>query len=62
MTMQSELSTITSTMTEVSQRITTLVETEGTAMAPEVYAELVAAERTVGNLVRRLNRLSARAR
>ncbi len=62
MTMQSELSTITSTMTEVSQRITALVETEGSAMAPEVYAELVAAERTMGNLVRRLNRLSARSR
>jgi len=62
MPMKSELSTITSTMAEVSQRITTLVETEGSAMAPEVYAELVAAERTMGNLVRRLNRLTARTR
>jgi hypothetical protein len=47
-------------MTELSTRITTLVEAEGDAMAPDVYAELVAAERTVGALLRRLVRVAGR--
>jgi hypothetical protein len=58
--MQNELNTITSTITELSARITTLVESEGDAMPPEVYAELVAAERTVGALLRRLTRVAGR--
>jgi hypothetical protein len=61
MSMQTELNTITSTMTDLSARITALVESEGDAMAPDVYAELVAAERTVGALLRRLSRVAARA-
>jgi hypothetical protein len=61
MSMQTELNTITSTMTDLSARITSLVESEGDAMAPDVYAELVAAERTVGALLRRLSRVAARA-
>jgi hypothetical protein len=61
MSMQTELNTITSTMTDLSTRITSLVESEGDAMAPDVYAELVAAERTVGALLRRLSRVAARA-
>jgi hypothetical protein len=60
MSMQTELNTITSTMTELSTRITTLVESEGDAMEPDVYAELVAAERTVGALLRRLSRVAGR--
>jgi hypothetical protein len=60
MSMQTELNTITSTMTELSTRITTLVETEGDDMPPDVFAELVAAERTVGALLRRLTRVSSR--
>ena len=60
MTMQNELNTITSTMTELSTRITALVEAEGKSMASEVYTELVAAERTVGALLRRLNRVASR--
>ena len=60
MTMQNELNTITSTMTELSARITALVEAEGKSMASEVYTELVAAERTVGALLRRLNRVASR--
>jgi hypothetical protein len=59
-TMQTELNTITSTMTELSARITTLVETEGSEMPPDVYSELVAAERTVGALLRRLTRVASR--
>lgn len=59
--MQNELNTITSTMTELSARITALVESEGGDMAPDVYSELVAAERTVGALLRRLNRVAARS-
>jgi hypothetical protein len=60
MTMQNELNTITSTMTDLSTRITALVEAEGKSMASEVYTELVAAERTVGALLRRLNRVASR--
>ena len=60
MSLQTELNTITSTMNELSTRITALVETEGAAMSADVYTELVAAERTVGALVRRLNRVAGR--
>ncbi len=60
MSMQTELNTITSTMNDVATRITSLVESEGNAMAPDVYSELVAAERTVGALLRRLNRVASR--
>lgn len=60
MTLPTELNTITSSITELSARITALVEAEGAAMTSEVYAELVAAERTVGTLLRRLNRVAGR--
>jgi hypothetical protein len=60
MSMQTELNTITSTMTELSARLTALVETEGSAMPPEIFAELVEAERTVGALLRRLTRVAGR--
>jgi hypothetical protein len=60
MTMQTELNTITSTMNELATRITTLVETDGAAMPNDVYTELVAAERTIGALLRRLNRVAGR--
>jgi hypothetical protein len=60
MTMQTELNTITSTMTDLAIRITALVETEGSAMPPDIYTELVAAERTIGALLRRLNRVTGR--
>jgi hypothetical protein len=60
MTMQTELNTITSTMNDLALRITALVETEGSAMPPDIYTELVAAERTIGALLRRLNRVAGR--
>jgi hypothetical protein len=60
MTMQTELNTITSTMNDLAIRITGLVETEGSAMPPDIYTELVAAERTIGALLRRLNRVAGR--
>lgn len=60
MTIQTELSTITSTMNELSVRITALVETDGAAMDNDVYTELIAAERTIGTLLRRLNRVAGR--
>lgn len=62
MTLQTELNTLTSSLGELSARITALVEHEGSAMPADVYAELVAAERTVGTLVRRLNRVATRVR
>jgi hypothetical protein len=61
-TLQTELNTLTSSLAELSTRITTLVEAEGPAMSTDVYAELVAAERTVGTLLRRLNRVATRVR
>lgn len=60
MTIQTELNTITSTMNELSVRVTALVETEGPAMPSDVYTELVAAERTINTLLRRLNRVAGR--
>ena len=60
MSMQTELNTITSTLNELATRITTLVETEGADMPPDTYTELIAAERTIGALLRRLNRVAGR--
>jgi hypothetical protein len=60
MSVQTELNTITSTMTELAARITALVELGENQVATEVYAELVAAERTVGALLRRLQRVSTK--
>jgi len=62
MSLQSELNTITSTMSELSGRITALVEGEGDRLAVELYSELVTAERTVGALLRRLNRVAGLAK
>ena len=47
-------------MNELSVRITALVETDGAAMDNDVYTELIAAERTIGTLLRRLNRVAGR--
>ncbi|MHB1208561.1 MAG: hypothetical protein ACYC1I_02495 [Acidimicrobiales bacterium] len=58
--LQNELNTITSTMSELSVRITALVEHEGATMESDVYSELVAAERSIGTLLRRLNRVASR--
>jgi hypothetical protein len=60
MSTQTELNTITSTLADLSVRLTTLVESEGPHLEGDVYAELVAAERTIGALLRRLNRASRR--
>jgi hypothetical protein len=61
-TLQTELNTLTSSLSELSTRITALVETEGSSMDADVYSELVSAERTVGTLLRRLNRVTSRVR
>ena len=60
MSMQTELNTITSTMGELAVRLTALVESDGALMPPDVYTELVAAERAVGTLLRRLQRVAGR--
>ncbi|MFZ1062905.1 MAG: hypothetical protein WAN30_05475 [Acidimicrobiales bacterium] len=62
MSMQNELNTITSSMNELAARITHLVETEGARMDGDVYTELVAAERTMGTLLRRLNRVATQVK
>ena len=58
-TLHYEIDTLTSSMTEMSQRISALVE-GGKDLTGDVYVELVAVERTVGTLVRRLERLGSR--
>ena len=57
---QMELATITSTMGDLATRLTALVESEGETLPTDVYSELVGAERTIGALLRRLNRLANR--
>lgn len=60
MSTQTELNTITSTLGELAARITALVESDGPQMDTDVYSELVAAERTIGALLRRLHRAARR--
>ncbi len=60
MTIHTELNTITSSLNELSARITVLVERDGATIPSDVYTELIAAERTIGTLLRRLNRVSGR--
>jgi len=47
-------------MNELSHRITALVETEGARCRPTSTQNSVAAERTLGALLRRLNRVVGR--
>ena len=62
MSLESELNTMSSTMSDLSRRITALVEGEGDRLPAEVYTELVAVERTVGTLLRRLQRVADRVK
>jgi hypothetical protein len=62
MSTANEINTITSTLGELAGRITSLVETDGPTMDGDVYTELVAAERAIGTLLRRLNRVARRVR
>lgn len=59
MTLRYEIDTLTSSMTDISTRISALVE-DGKNLSGDVYVELVAVERSVGTLVRRLERLANR--
>jgi hypothetical protein len=59
MGMRQELETVTSTMAELAARISVLVESES-ELSSEAYTELVAAERQVGTLLRRLQRVASR--
>ena len=60
MSSSTELNTITSTLSDMSTRITALVENEGPALAGDIYTEFVAAERAIGTLLRRLQRVAHR--
>lgn len=62
MSTHSELNTIASTLTDVATRITAIVESEGDKLPAEVYTELVAAERSVGALLRRVVRVANKVR
>lgn len=62
MNIHSELTTINSTLEDVAARITALVEGDGSQLPTDHYNELVAAERAVGGLVRRLTRLASKVR
>ena len=57
MSLRYEIDTITSSLSEISNRISTLVE-QGKDLPGDIFVELVAAERTVGTLLRRLERLN----
>lgn len=57
MSLHYEIDTITSSLTEISNRISAMVE-QGKDLPGDVYVELVASERTVGTLLRRLERLN----
>jgi len=59
MELKYEVDTVTSSLADIASRISALVE-QGTALPGEIYVELVAAERTVGTLLRRLERLHNR--
>ena len=56
MSLRYEIDTITSSLSEISARISTLVE-QGKELPGDIFVELVAAERTVGTLLRRLERV-----
>jgi hypothetical protein len=60
MAAKNELSTITSTLSDLATRISSLVENDGPSLEGDVFTELVAAERTIGTLLRRLQRVSRR--
>jgi len=51
-----ELRTITSSLEEISKRISALVDVGDDSISSDLYSELVGAERTVGTLLRRLQR------
>jgi hypothetical protein len=60
MNISGELSTINSTLSDCSRRISSLVELSDDAIPGDLFNELVAAERTIGALLRRLNRAANR--
>ena len=57
MSLRSEITTISTSLEDISARITSLVEASS-SVPQDVFTELVAAERTVGTLLRRLIRIS----
>ncbi|MEI7654316.1 MAG: hypothetical protein WCJ82_03435 [Actinomycetota bacterium] len=62
MNLQLELSTITSSLAEISGRISTIVESTDDTTSGDTYIELVAAERAIGTLLRRLRRVENQLR
>jgi len=57
--MRHELETITSSLSDLAVRISATVES-GDSLPGDAYTELVAAERQVGTLLRRLQRVASR--
>jgi hypothetical protein len=53
-----ELQTITTTLEDLAGRISIIVESTDDSVSGDAYQELVAAERSVGALLRRLQRLT----
>jgi hypothetical protein len=60
--LQLELSTITSSLAEISGRISAIVESTADTTSGDTYIELVAAERAIGTLLRRLRRVENQLR
>jgi hypothetical protein len=59
MAIRGELTTICTSLEDISKRLTHLVDQSAT-LPNDLYSELVAAERTIGALMRRLQRASNR--
>jgi hypothetical protein len=53
-----EVATIASSLQELHTRISALVDNAGDDLASDVFAELVAVERTLGTAIRRLGRVT----
>lgn len=59
MALRYEIDTVTSSLNDIASRITAIVEA-GHDLPGDIYVEIVAAERTIGTLIRRLERVGSR--
>jgi uncharacterized membrane-anchored protein len=60
MNIEAEINTVTSSLEELATRISKMVDGGDDTMSSDLYRELVAAERTINALLRRLSRASRR--
>jgi hypothetical protein len=58
--LEHELSTLTTSLEDVAKRLSTIVETQDPDIPSDLYTDLVAAERSIHALLRRLRRAHER--